>query len=60
MSGEVLNNELLNYNEDVIRDLQHKFDSLDSIEYNENLNNLQISEDYFIDDYLTNILKKGS
>lgn len=42
MSGKVLDNELLNYNMDVIRDLEHKFYSLqlDSIEDYESLNNL--------------------
>lgn len=52
MSAKKLANDILNYNLSVVADLESKFQSLDSIENKENLNNLIVSNnntEYLID-----------
>jgi hypothetical protein len=59
--GVKLDNEILNYNTDVITRLEHKYKTWDSLD-DENLNNLFVTpdyEDYFIDRVTEYLLKGG-
>lgn len=62
MTGKSINNELLNYNVETLKDLENKFKSIDSVENLENINNLMITDlddAYLIDKYTEEILKTG-
>lgn len=46
MGGIELSNELLNYNTEIIRQLENKFSSLESVEYDISINDLFIVKDH--------------
>lgn len=61
MTGIKLDNNLLNYNQEVIKEIESNYRSLDSIENIESLNNLTFSDTpyYLIDERMAKYLRLG-